>query len=326
VVLSLVYKLINMLSLSSNTFEIETRLFAPDLPEGHALYPVLASALRSRPAPKPESPSDRPFWPATYFGLDRLTIFRDSDEGERRAILLGCSRSVLAEAGYIEKCGMSFASKMCLLSESAQERMIYSLFAADEAVHFNWISGFAPAEPVQGFESNPFIRLLDEVLRKEDRRTLSYIVQVILEGWGILHYHALAKDCLDDGLVAVFENLIRDEGRHHACGLALFNNEARRAASGLNRLTDLLERLLSMVQTGPQMVVSQIERVKGRLSQTQKTRAFAELDCEASAMSRIETLKSLIRMTADSGVILSELERRGSFRAYTPSECAAANG
>src|SRR5262249_55922436 len=117
---------------------------------------------------------------------------------------------------------MYFASKMRLLSESAQERMLYSLFAADEAVHFNWISGFAPAESVKDFESNPFILPLDEALRKEDRVTLSYIVRVILEGWGVSHYHAPAKKRLDAGLAAVFENMIRDERRHHAGGLALF--------------------------------------------------------------------------------------------------------
>jgi hypothetical protein len=338
-----------MHSLSSDRLEVETRLFAPDLPDGHGLYPVLASALKSRPAPQfdarrrmsrsiplsapvyshidarfeTEASADSPFWPASYFGLDRAPIYLNSDEAEKRAILLGCSHSVLAEAYYIEKCGMYFASKMCLLSESAQERMLYSLFAADEAVHFNWISGFAPAESVKEFEVNPFILLLDEVLQKEDRTTLSYIVQVILEGWGISHYHALAKNCLDDGLATVFENVIRDEGRHHAGGLALFNGQ-RLGADRLKRLSDLLAQLLAMVQSGPQMVVSQIERVKGGLSRAQKTRAFAELDCEAVTLSRIKTLKSLIKMAAGADVILSELQRKGSFRPYTASECAAA--
>ena len=340
-----------MLLISSDRLEVETRLFAPDLPDGHGLYAVLASSLKSRPAPQfdvrrrmlrsislsdpahanikehfeTDTSADRPFWPESFFELDQVTIYRDSDEAEKRAILLGCSRSVLAEAYYIEKCGMYFASKMCLLSESAQERMLYSLFAADEAVHFNWISGFAHAESVKEFESSPFIRLLDEVLRKEDRTTLSYIVQVILEGWGISHYHALAKSCLDDGLAAVFENVIRDEGRHHAGGLALFN-ERRPGADILKRLTDLLEQLLLMVQAGPQMVVSQIDRVKGRLSQAQKARAFAELDCEGATLNRIKTLKSLIKTAAGAELILSELERKGSFRPYTASECAAASG
>jgi len=340
-----------MLSIASDRLDMETRLLASDLPEGHALYPVLASALKSRPVPQfdagrrmqrlvplsdsahtnikepfeTEAPAERPFWPESFFKLDQVTICRDSGEAEKRAILLGCSRSVLAEAYYIEKCGMYFASKMCLLSESAQERMLYSLFAADEAVHFNWVSGFAPAESVKEFESNPFILLLDEVLRNGDRTTLRYIVQVILEGWGISHYHALAKSCLDDGLAAVLENVIRDEGRHHAGGLALFN-ERRHGAYSLKRLTDLLEQLLSMVQAGPQMVVSQIDKVKGRLSQAQKTRVFAELDCEDATSNKIKTIMSLIKTAAGADVILSELERKGSSRPYTASECAAASG
>jgi hypothetical protein len=340
-----------MLSISSDKIEVETRLFAPDLPEGHGLYSVLASSLRSRPAsqfdarrrtPRPvpssdsatpninehfetEAATDRPFWPASYFNLDQAPIYRNSNEAERRAILLGCSHSILAEAYYIEKCGMYFASKMCLLSESAQERMLYSLFAADEAVHFNWVSGFAPAESVKEFEDNPFIRLLDEVLRKEDRATLSYIVQVTLEGWGISHYHSLARNCLDAGLATMLENVIRDEGRHHAGGLALFNDRPP-GADGLKRLADLLERLLAMVQAGPQMVVAQIERVKGRMSQAQKTLAFAELDCEGATLNKIKTIKSLIKTAAGADVILSELERKGSFRPHTSSECAAISG
>ncbi len=123
----------------------------------------------------------------------------------------------------------------------------------------------------------------------------------------------------------MFENIIRDEGRHHASGLTLFNGK-QHSADMLKRLSDLLAQLLLMVQAGPQMVVSQIERVKGHLSQAQKTRTFAELDCEAGTMSKIKTLKSLIKTTAGAGVILSELERKGSFRAYTASECAAASG
>src|SRR5262245_61284587 len=312
-----------MLSISLDKLEMETRLFAPDLPEGHGLYPVLASALRMRALPKKSA--DRPKWPASYFGLEQVTIYRDSDEAEQRAILLGCSHNILAEIYYIEKCGMYFASKMCLLSESAQERMLYSLFAADEAVHFHWISSFAPAESGTDCKNSPFIQLIDEVLRKEDRTTLSYIVQVILEGWGISHYHALAKACLDAELAAVFENIIKDEGRHHASGLALFNGHPH-SAEGLKRLTDLLAQLLLMVQAGPQMVVSQIERVKGRLSQAQKTRVFAELECEAGTMVRIKTLKSLIKTSTGAGAILRELERKGSFSPYTASECAAASG
>src|SRR5262245_37752615 len=60
-----------MLSISDDRLEAETRLFAPDLPEGHGLYPVLASALKNRAAPKAEAPANRPFWLASHFRLDQ---------------------------------------------------------------------------------------------------------------------------------------------------------------------------------------------------------------------------------------------------------------
>jgi hypothetical protein len=59
--------------------------------------------------------------------------------------------------------------------------------------------------------------------------------------------------------------------------------------------------------------------------QAQKARAFAELDCEGATLNKINTLKSLIKTAAGADVILSELERNGSFRPYTASECAAAS-
>jgi hypothetical protein len=56
------------------------------------------------------------------------------------------------------------------------------------------------------------------------------------------------------------------------------------------------------------MVISQIERVKGRLSLAQKTRAFAALDCEGATLNKIKTLMSLVNTAAGADVILSELE------------------
>ena len=79
--------------------------------------------------------------------------------------------------------------------------MLYSLFAADEAAHFHWIRAYAPAAAIADGPGNPFLRLLDELLRTEDAPTLCYLVQVVLEGWGIHHYHALAKASLDADLI-----------------------------------------------------------------------------------------------------------------------------
>ncbi len=286
-----------------------------------ALRAVLESALKSRSELQPskgERSSD--FWPAEHFGLDRVTLFRKSSTEERNEILKLCGRSVMAEAYFIEKFGMYFAAKMSLLSESDEERMLYSLFASDEALHFNWISSFVSEDSIADYARDPFIQFLDEVLQKEVRVTLSYIVQVILEGWGISHYRALIADCRDEELTRIFESILRDEARHHRSGVVLFN-EQEPSTDEIEKIVGVLSHLFLMVQVGPQMVVSQIEMVKGRLSTEQKIRVFEELSCERESTKKIDLLKSLIRSANHAETILGELERSRSLRAYSALQC-----
>ncbi len=302
--------------------QIDINLESANLRDGHELHSVLQSALKSRAVFAREHDSQI-FWPAKHFNLDRVTIFRDASEAEREQILKGCCRVVLEEAYWIEKLGMYFAAKMSLMARSTEERMLYSLFAADEAVHFSWISSYVSAERVAAGDENTFIKLLVEILRGEDKLTLTYVIQVILEGWGISHYHALLRDSTNAGLNKVFENIIKDEARHHASGLILFN-EQKPSPSQIITLIETTSRILFMVQVGPQSVVSQIERVKGHLSQAQKVNIFEELQCEIETAKRLDVLKSLIRSTACAEPIFGMLDRVHLFKPYSALECAKA--
>jgi rubrerythrin len=309
----------------SDAIQVVIRLDRPDLADGHDLYAVLHSALKSRSAaPGYDRPQVSSLWPASHFGLDRVSLFREASDEDRESILQSCSRALMAESYYIEKCGIYFASKMSLLAESTQEQMLYSLFASDEAVHFHWISNYCARSEVEGYLHNPFIEFLAELLEEESKPTLTYIVQVILEGWGISHYHGLAKDCNDAGLTRVFENVIRDEARHHGSGLILFD-EQKLSSSQIKTITDILKRFFQMVQIGPQMVVSQIERCLGHLSKDQKIRTFEELRAQSDTAGKIENLKSLIGSAGQADAILTELERSRLLRPCTAYECAAAS-
>ena len=304
------------------SIEIGINLEPADRREGHELRSVLASALKSRAIFEREAVNDsRTFWPAKHFNLDRVTIFCDADESEKGRILEGCCRDLLEEAYWIEKLGMYFAAKMSLMAPSVEERMLYSLFAADEAVHFSWISSYVSDEHAAASNGNPFVTLLDNVLRGDDKPTLIYIVQVILEGWGISHYHSLMRDSTDAGLKKVFESIIKDEARHHASGLVLFN-EQKHSSEQIESLTETLNRILFMVQIGPQSVVSQIERVNGYLSKEQKIKVFDELMCETQTRKKLDVLKSLIRSAACAEAIFETLDRNGSFKPYSALQCA----
>lgn len=291
--------------------------------DNEALRAVLASALKSRSALQPRrGERSSAFWPAPHFGLDRVALFCESSEEERNEILRLCGRSLMAEAYFIEKFGMYFAAKMNLSSESDEERILYSLFASDEAMHFTWISNFISEDSIARYARDPFIRFLNEVLQKEDRLTLSYIIQVILEGWGISHYRALAADCRDEELTGIFENIIRDEARHHRSGVILFN-EQEPSGDEIEKIVAVLARLFAMVQVGPQMILSQIELVKGRLSTERKIRVFEELSCERETTKKIALIKSLIHSASHDEIILNRLERNFSLRAFSASQCAA---
>jgi rubrerythrin len=305
------------------SIQIDVELDSQDLCEGHDLYAVLNSAIKSRTdLPVTNDKSSQVFWRAGHFNLGKVSSFREASEAQQQLILDGCARNILAESFYIEKCGMYFSAKMSLLAKSAQERMLYSMFASDEAVHFHWITNFISPEAVRAFLQNPFIKLLEELLQKEERATLAYIVQVILEGWGIQHYHQLAKDCVDANLKKVFEAILKDEARHHASGLILFNEE-KLTDKQIKNIVAILIRFFRMIQVGPQMIVSQIEQAKGRLSREQKTRVFEQLCCEAETAKKISTLQSLIKAAESADVILETLERAGSFKPFPASECVS---
>jgi rubrerythrin len=300
--------------MAEKSIQIEVELDSRDLRKGHELYAVLNSAIKNRTALQPPNQiQGQGFWPAEHFHLDKVALFREAGKIEQQRIVDGCGSNVLAESYYIEKCGMYFSAKMSLLANNTQERMLYSMFAADEALHFNWMSNFIAAEAVQDYVQNPFIQLLEKLLQKEQGATLAYIIQVILEGWGIHHYQALAKHCLDANLKKVFEAILKDEARHHASGLILFNQH-QLTKKQINHISGILAGFFQMVQSGPQMVVAQLEQVTGRLSIEQKTRAFEE---------KISILKSFIKAAEYADEILEKLQQADAFRAFNAAECAA---
>ena len=113
----------------------------------------------------------------------KVVGFSGASEETQNNIIKRCSVDVLHEAFFIEESGMAFASKMSLLSETREERMLYNLFAADEATHFHWVQN-ALGDIQLDLQPNQFHRLLESVIRDGQRESLVFIIQVILEGWG----------------------------------------------------------------------------------------------------------------------------------------------
>ena len=288
----------------------------PHATPNHRLRRVLTATLPSQGTSTVSLISNN--WDAEFFNLDRVKFFQETKDDEQSAILLLANRSLLEEAYYIENAGVGYMAKMVLLAETVEERMLYGLFAADEATHLSQIGCFLPEIELVG-NRDPFLSLLAEVVEGADKTVLLFVLQVVLEGWGLSHYRRLAKECRDRVLADLFYSFLDAEARHHATGSLLFE-EIPILKSSQTLIIELLTRFLMMVQVGPQNVLAAIAQVKGHLSRSQKIQILEELDTETHSGTRLQLLRSLMRgKSADA--IVEALEERGAFLPLPAHQC-----
>ncbi|MEH2063639.1 MAG: ferritin-like domain-containing protein [Nostoc sp.] len=277
---------------------------------------ILTAALSNQNnyAPYPQSN----YWDADFFNLHQVKVFQESNINEQSAILELANRSLLEESYVIEKAGVGYMAKMVLLAETVEERMLYGLFTADEATHLHQISHFLPEIEVNS-TNDPFLCLLSEVVESADKTVLLFVLQVVLEGWGLSHYRRLAKECRYPVLAELFSSFLQSESRHHATGTTLFNQITVLAFSQTTIL-DILTQFLFMVQVGPQSVLAAVEQVKGHLTRSQKIQILEELDTQTHSGTRLKILRSLMGGTSAQS-ILQNLEERGAFESLPAHQC-----
>lgn len=283
--------------------------------DGEKLGRILTAALGKLPAPDQQNPP--PTWRASYLGLPQVRLFQEASLGEQQAIVELASRGLLEEAYWIEKVGMGYMARMVLLAQTLQERMLYSLFTADEAAHLAQLRPFLASEPVA--TQDPFLHLLAEVVETCDRAVLVFVLQVVLEGWGLTHYRSLASGCESPALSRVFAGFLEAESRHQGTGLVLFQ-QISLSGSDQQAIVEVLTRFLQMVRVGPQRLLAAIAAVKGGLSQPQQIQALTELDTQTHSRQRLQLLRSLMKGPA-AGAIVQQLEERGLFQPLPPHQC-----
>ena len=194
------------------------------------------------------------YWNAESLGISRVNAYQDAPLAVQTRILEDCTFALLREAFAIERAGMAFAAKMVLLADDLQSRLLYSQFAAQEAAHYQAIAAYIPNEP-EDLASDPFLSVLKDAIEIGGRMSLTLIIQVFLEGWGLLHYKKLQKDCLDPGLAEEFRLILQDEAHHHGSGVALLDLKEWSDEDRDFTLTTL-KKLLTMVASGPWTIAS----------------------------------------------------------------------
>lgn len=228
------------------------------------------------------------YWPPDSFRLSALDFWRSVNDEARRQLLGQCAADLLREALGIERTAMDYCARRVLAADDPIEQQVYSLMAAEEARHYHWLCSLADEATVAA-PPDEFSRFLARLVREATPHSQSYLLQIVLEGWGIAHYQRLAAHSRDAAVTRVMAAIARDEGLHYAAGVAHFN--ARRLSAPERALIrEALAELCTMLACGPLAVLRAAEAAAGGFSADERLRAFATLTDDAATSLRLRRL------------------------------------
>ncbi len=293
----------------NGTITFANRLEDKAMHTSRELKPLLQAALKKMPLTQGPVETSNLYWSEDFFDLRRSSLYRSLSKAEQANILLTCNRDTLEEAFYIEKSGMAYAAKMSLLAENLEERSLYALFCADEASHLHSIHGYMGFEP-ESPRKQPFLAVLDELVHHGSFNTLVYMVQIILEGWGLHHYRSLAADCQNAGLTQVLRGIIHDEAKHHGSGLVILPRKTW-SQEDTDICFEILRNFLDIARIGPLALLRGIEQTTGRLSQDARIQLYQEWGGAERVAESLAPLKHLMFEHAKDRSMLSRIEAEG---------------
>lgn len=268
--------------------------------------PILNNLLSKKESHLPKSKviQSRIFWGLEAYKLDRSTAFMTVDEAVQTKILKQLCQSRLEEAYHIEKAGIAFGAKMILESETFEERKLYAHFTGEESEHLSMIESYLTYIS-EDHLNNSFLLFLEESIKTAPKNVLVFLIQVILEGWGIEHYTELAKTCQGDDLKTALKKIVQDEAGHHGSGLVLFKEEAL-SEDEMKLSCSLFQAFLSMVQIGPYSL-AKLAQTELDLGPVELSVFLDEIQAHQDTQKKLDSLKSLaLRAGAHQSVKIME--------------------
>jgi hypothetical protein len=303
------------------SISIVNSLFLPHQEDNTLLDKTIKGSLRrkGRLIEAPIYDSLTLAWPASLYTLHQSKLYASLNEATQQQIVRACNNFVLTESYFIEKAGLAYCAKMISLGETTEIRQMYGLIASDEAVHLSWLAPYL----THSQRVNPqgkFIQHISGMIEQCDANTLYFLIQTVLEGWGIAYYKTLGKACQWPSLQETLLNIVKDEAIHHNTGVALFDPRRLTKQHEVDIL-DGMKRYCDILRVGAQNIVACIEQYTGPLSLEALTALFSALEAEHSALVKLKVLTNIMRQPVTEKW-LDELEADGYLKPYSPEECA----
>lgn len=275
-------------------------------------------SFRARGLTFAESSADAVYWGERFHGFTDSFLWKELGAGARMAALKKLQEEILTEAYFIESAGINYAARMVLSAGSLAEKKYFATMGAEEAAHFQMLAPFFPAD-IESRKPNSFTGLIAKIADCGERQTQLLLLQVLLEGWGIVYYQALADNALPSALGNVFREILRDESRHHSGGILLHRRGDARISPFCE---EALIMLLDMVRCGPVTAAVVAMKCGGSAERATAARLLTEMGAEAQTREKLVRLKGLLKKS----MIESEVDAlsfRGMFDPLAIDEMAA---
>ncbi|MBL7714115.1 MAG: hypothetical protein JNL01_01530 [Bdellovibrionales bacterium] len=241
-----------------------------------------------------ETKKSHTYWPAETFGLQRSGLYQSLSDSQKARVLETMSQLRLSLAWYIEKVGLAYCSRALLECDSHEEKRLYALMASDEAVHQRMVEHFlVDGEPIEALEKHPLLLCIADVIQNAKPMAAVYVVQILLEGFGMSYYSAMRSTCESSLLRGVFDQILKDESRHHGGGLARFGSKDL-DAEDLREIEHHTGRLIRAM-SGVGFTGIAIETVLNRpLTPEEKEKLLEETEWNRQAPVRLAQIRELL--------------------------------
>ena len=110
-------------------------LYNSHLQTDHKLNTLIQKAIQGKLLPETDANPQSYYWSDQRFGLHKSNLYNSFSTPEKHKVLEYLSKMNLNMSYYIEKCAYNYGAKMILLSESEEEKIYYSIFTYEEALH-----------------------------------------------------------------------------------------------------------------------------------------------------------------------------------------------
>jgi rubrerythrin len=294
--------------------EIESTLNSPHLSEEHPLLQILDPMLTNRGVTMKKNIQPHICWGAERFNLQKTGAFQKLSTEAQEAILLRLSELNLSLSYYIEKSGHNYASKMILLSPTCEEKTFYALMASEEATHLRMFMNSMWFQPQLETHHHPMLPILAEAIQWGTRDCLLFVIQVLLEGFGIAHYSSLRDTCLDAELKAHFQTILRDEAKHHGAGLVL-SKTTQLTQESSEQIFELSRKFIRSMESA-HWIPRAFEDTGYGLSASETRTLFTELGFHSTLEGRMQRLREMFQK-ANYQNIFNRLENDGTFKPST---------